>query len=204
MQTRVRSVSKSYRRKARYIALITTIAIIIGVYFYWVRTAPYRVVKSFVRAVERQDVETIYRLTIPQEREELGVTSNAIRTVLDATLWRHGKVIGKIDRVNLYGYWGIALGEWLNAETGQPVPAAFGPPIRPKAMDLAVSFVALTPEGWRVSTTRFLAGRDFQTFGSLALCRKAGLKGVIDVQTGHVITLIEFERQLVRLFLPSR
>ena len=70
-------------------------------------------------------------------------------------------------------------------------------------MVLVISLLALTPEGWRVSTARFLVGRDFQTFGNLDLCRKVGLKGLIDVQTGYVVTLEKMEHQLALLSRPS-
>jgi len=199
MQSRGRIWAKNYKQRAWYFIFIFIIMIVIF-HFHWSRTTPYRVVKSFIRAVEKQDVETIYNLTIPQEREELGVTPDAIRIVLNASLWRYGRVIGKIDHIHLYGYWGIALGEWLDAKTGQPVPAAFGPPERPKAMDLAISFVSMTPEGWRVSTARFLAGRCFQTFGNLSLCRKVGIKGQVDVQTGYIIPLSDLEKEIDLLF----
>lgn len=160
-------------------------------------------IKAFVHAVERQDVDTIFRLTIPQEREKLGVTKEAIRSVLTATLWRHGPVVGNIRSVEIHGYYAIASGEWLRAGTKKPLPANYSPAFNPGVMVLVVSALGLTPEGWRVSTARFLVGRDFQTFGNLNLCRKAGIKGLVDVQTGHMISLNEMERQLAFLSRPS-
>jgi len=172
---------------------------VVGLYLHWKRTEPVRVIKAFVHAVERQDVDTIYQLTIPQEREKLGVTKEAIRFVLTTTLWRHGSVIGNIRGMEIHGYYALASGEWLDAETKQPLPANYGPVYNPGVMVLVISALGLTPEGWRVSTARFLVGRDFQTFGNLNLCRKAGLKGVVEVKTGHVISLSEMERQLALL-----
>jgi len=172
-------------------------------YLHWKRTEPVRVIKAFVHAVERQDVDTIFRLTIPQEREKLGVTKDAIHSVLTATLWRHGPIVGNIQSVEIHGYYALAVGEWLSAGTKEPIPVNYGPISNPGVMVLVVSALRLTPEGWRVSTARFLTGRDFQTFGNLALCRKVGLKGLIDVQTGYVVTLEEMERQLALLSRPS-
>jgi hypothetical protein len=168
-------------------------------YLHRKRTEPVRVIKAFVHAVERQDVNTIYQLTIPQEREKLGVTKEAIRSVLATTLWRRSPVVGNIRSVEIRGYYAIASGEWLDAETKQPLLANYGPAYNPGVMVLVISALGLTPEGWRVSTARFLVGRDFQTFGNLNLCRKARLKGVVDVKTGHVISLSEMERQLALL-----
>jgi hypothetical protein len=176
---------------------------VVWFYLCWKRTEPIRVIKAFVHAVERQDVDTIFRLTIPQEREKLGVTKEAIRSVLTATLWRHGPVVSNIRSVEIHGYYAIASGEWLRAGTKKPLPANYSPAFNPGVMVLVVSALGLTPEGWRVSTARFLVRRDFQTFGNLNLCRKAGIKGLVDVQTGHMISLNEMERQLAFLSRPS-
>jgi hypothetical protein len=179
------------------------IVVVIGFYIYWKRTEPVRVAKVFIRAVENRDVDTLYLLTIPKEREELGVTPQAIRLVLETTLWRHGQVIGRVQSVEIHGYYSVVMGKWLNAKTKEPIPANYGPILNPKEMVLVISLLALTPEGWRVSTARFLVGRDFQTFGNLDLCRKVGLKGLIDVQTGYVVTLEKMEHQLALLSRPS-
>jgi len=173
-------------------------------YLHWKRTEPVRVIKAFVHAVERQDVDTIFRLTIPQEREKLGVTKKAIRSVLTATLWCRGPVVGNIRSVEIHGYYAIASGEWLRAGTKKPLPANYSPAFNPGVMVLVVSALGLTPEGWRVSTARFLVGRDFQTFGNLNLCRKIGIKGLVDVQTGRVIALSEMEHRLASLSRPTR
>lgn len=193
--------------KLRRIATIAIVVIVIGgFHVYWQRTAHIRVVKAFVQAVERQDVATIYQLTIPQEREQVGVTPEAIHTLLEASLWQHGRVVGKIHRINLYGYFGHAFGEWLNAKTGQPIPANFkltlNLPEQPKGMVIGVSFV-LTPEGWRVDTVAFLAGRCFQAFGNLTLCHKVGIKGHVDVRTGYVFPLSELEQVCALLYRPQ-
>ncbi len=188
----------------RIVAILFVAVGAVWLYIYWKRTEPIRVVRAFIRAVERRDVDTLYQLTIPQEREKLGVTKDAIRSVLEATLWRHGRVAGNIQSIDIHGYYCVASGEWLNAKTKNPIPANYGPVYNPGVMVLVVSALGLTLEGWRVSTARFLVGRDFQTFGNLNLCRKAGIKGLVDVQTGHVISLSEMERQLAFLSRPSR
>ncbi len=187
----------------RIVIIIFVSVVTIWFYIHWKKTEPIHIAKIFILAVENRDVNTIYLLTIPKEREELGVTPQAIRLVLETTLWRHGQVIGRVQSVEIHGYYGVVMGKWLNAKTKEPIPANYGPVSNPKEMILMISLLALTPEGWRVSTARFLIGRDFQTFGNLALCRRVGLKGLIDVRTGYVVTLEEMERQLALLSRPS-
>lgn len=194
--------SKNYRWV--YTILILSIVLYAIFHIFKMYYSPYRLVKAFIYAIERQDIAMIYKLTIPQERNELGVTSEAIRIILQNTLWRYGPVRGVIEDIHLYDYWGIALGRWFNSKTGRPIPANFGPPDRPKEMDLAISFVSLTPEGWRISTARFLAGRCFQTFGNLELCRQVGIKGHVDVRTGYVIALNELEKEIMFLYKIKR
>lgn len=186
------------------IVVLFIIMLMVVIYIYWQKTTPIRIIKTFIYAVERQDVDMIYRLTIPEEREKLGVTTKSIRLVLEATLWRHSQIVGSIQGIEVYSYYAVAFGEWLDAITKKPIPANYGPVSNPGRMVLIVNALALTSEGWRVSTARFLVGRDFQTFGNLNLCRKAGLRGLVDVRTGHVVTLEEIERWLTSISVSSR
>jgi hypothetical protein len=182
------------------ILLILLMLFFVLYFIFWVRDTPYRLVRTFIYAIENRNILKIHELTIPQERNELGVTPEAIKIILQNTLWRYEDIRGVIENIHLYNYWGIALGRWCDSKTGRPIPANFGPPDRPKEMDLAISFVRLTPEGWRISTARFLAGRCFQTFGNLELCRRVGIKGQVDVMTGHIIPLDKLEEEIAFLF----
>lgn len=174
--------------------------VVAGLYLYVSWTAPYRVMKNFVAAVERRDAKTILALSHPLERERANLTEAgigiAIRTVFPIPVRKSGEAVpaggrpggwrGDADRTSpdegTLCQWNVG---WSDHRSGQPLlsgwtqgPSHLSSPIILKPSD----------RGWRVLVGEFFqatcrAQRGSHEEGSRAfayMARQADMRGYID------------------------
>ncbi|MFA0761589.1 MAG: hypothetical protein HZLCBSQH_001698 [Candidatus Fervidibacterota bacterium] len=184
--------------KYRLWLIMAIIVLIAGIYYFWVITAPWRIMRKFVYAVEKEDITTIVALAVPEERKYCGVTEQSVKTILSVTLgkWRPFKAvrIGKVswEVVPLYKElgWHRWFVVWGEAVTGKPIPFhSTGRGYPPYGIHMPQLFtevtVCPTDEGYRVVVTEFLIQLSYGVHGSkyLALLHHAGIKGQVTALT---------------------
>ena len=186
------------RRRIIWIVVIIIISVGIILYYIYMLTAPWRTMRKFVHAIEKEDIAIIVSLAVPEERKYCGVTENSVRMILEATLgkWRPFKAV-KIQKVpwrHVPIYKEIGWHRWFiiwgDAVTRKPIPfystgrgyLAYG--ISTPQLFTEVT-VRPTDEGWRVVVTEFLIQLTYGVYGSkyLYILHKAGIKGTVDVLT---------------------
>jgi hypothetical protein len=149
-------------------------------------TPPVRVMKQFVKAVEQQDAAMVYRLAHPKEKKEFNLTEEGIRLALQETFGQWGTArptkTTDLAEPRWPGY-SIGLKAWGVIWEGSP-----GRTLQGTASGRIWSYIEMeqTPEGWRVSVTAFLDAVYRSAWGERegytkyqALCRRAGIKGVV-------------------------
>jgi hypothetical protein len=186
-------------RKLKAVAL-GFLSVAVGLYVYLLWSAPYRVMRKFVAAVERRDTATMAALAYPGE-SAANVTPRTLQLALDRILpepvRQSGEAIPSADPGQGSGWRGVAERttaiegticcwnvKWADARTGRPIPAPW--PEDGKFMSQV--YVKQTPSGWRVPVGEFLrttcwsrgggrleAGRAF-----IAITQQAGMTGFVE------------------------
>jgi len=185
-------------RRCRIMGIVVTIIVSVIIYYIYILTAPWRTMRKFVHAIEKEDIATIVSLAVPEERKYCGVTEKSVRMILETTLgkWRPFKAV-KIQRVP-WGYvpiykelgWHRWFVIWGDAVTGKPIPfhsTGRGYPAYGISTPQLFTEVTVKPtgEGWRVVVTEFLIQLTYGVYGLkyLYILHKAGIKGEVDVLT---------------------
>lgn len=70
---------KRYRRLLRIFMTISSITLLTIGLWWWRWQAPYRTLKTFLYALEKGDINTLYNLAPPKERELKIITPELIR-----------------------------------------------------------------------------------------------------------------------------
>lgn len=133
-----------------------------GAIYWWIITAPYRVMQRFVRAAEERDTRTMYALSDPYEREHIHLTEAGLKAAFDAiferAVTRDDIVAAAVPRERetadgtryIDYFWTVY---WRDKQTGLPIPGTKNP-IR--AQNSSIVVVKSSPSGWRVMAGQFL------------------------------------------------
>lgn len=185
-------------RKVKWCIVI--IVIFIGVIYYvHLLTAPWRTMRKFLNAVEREDAAKIVSLAVPEERKLCGVTEKSVKKILDATLgkWRPFKAVrvGKVPWKSVPIFKELGWHRWFviwgDAVSGKPIPFHSSvrgyPPYGIYSPQLFTEItVRPTDEGWKVLVTEFLIQLTFGVYGApkyLSVLHHAGVRGEVNVLT---------------------
>ncbi len=147
LQRRYTSTDRLTRRAHRKIILGGICIGLVGMLAVWYLflrpDEPTRVLLRFAHALESQDIETIYRLSHPFEKQQLGLTPQGIRTALNLLVPSQHPT--------------VTIGSCASERNKEKqCIVTVRQPDRPDEVKTAVILVVPTSEGWRVQTTLFL------------------------------------------------
>lgn len=185
-------------RRWRIMWIVVTIIVSVIIYYIHILTAPWRIMRKFVHAIEKEDITTIVSLAVPEERKYCGVTEKSVHMILETTLgkwrpfravkiqkvpWRHVPIYRELGWHRWFVIWGDAV-------TGKPIPfhsTGRGYPAYGISTPQLFTEITVRPtnEGWRVVVTEFLIQLTYGVYGIeyLYILHKAGIKGKIDILT---------------------
>jgi len=170
----------------RWRVIFLSAVILLGLCYWYTHRPdePTRVFHQFVNALKKRDVETLYRLSHPVEREQLHLTPEGLRVALDTLLARKQgdfevqDASGAVEREK-HGCWIVS---WRQ-DQNNPFDRATG--------NVSVTRVG---QGWYVHVTPFIAEAYRNAQGGAAaydkpqtlqllhsLFRKADMRGVLNL-----------------------
>ena len=146
------------KRRHRIIVMVGTGLILISTYLFiaYLRS-PYRVFRQIITAMERKDIDTIYKFILDEEKK-MGITKEVVRRSLDDILYKNATVVkacrtpleqiqGKVTSDVYYFYSG-----WMDEVTGKPLPSFRK--VTKGVMTLKIDLYKPTGRGWQMSFTR--------------------------------------------------
>ncbi len=98
-------MQRRQRWKTSFIALSVVVVMVIGVWW-WQWQAPYRTLMTFLAALEKGDLDTVYALTPSQERTKGIITPELVRRTYDHLLrpqWLERYRLVRVERTSPHG-----------------------------------------------------------------------------------------------------